>query len=192
MGWRWGAEATTDDSEWALVAGDVHGEILQYKADKGEVRGNTIRPKCAWRWSSPKEVATVVLLCDSGEGTAKDAWDVIATMRVGHDRVKKATTYQLCQNSNLATFDDDETVEDYALRLSGMAAHLATLGEEVKDGEIVVKVLWSLQPRFKQITIVIKAILDVSTLLRWRLSSRRGRCTPTMTKRRTVMPRHRS
>jgi hypothetical protein len=45
-----------------------------------------------------------------------------------------------------------------------MAAHLATLGEEVKDGEIVTKMLRSLPPRFKQITIAIKTLLDVSTM----------------------------
>jgi hypothetical protein len=45
-----------------------------------------------------------------------------------------------------------------------MAVHLATLGEEVKDGEIVVKMLRSLPPRFKQITITIKTLLDVSTM----------------------------
>jgi hypothetical protein len=103
----------------------------------------------------------------------KEAWDTIVTMRVGDDRVKKATTQQLRQKFNLATFNDGETVEDYALRLSGMAAHLTTLGEEVKDGEIVAKMLLSLPPRFKQITITVKTLLDVSTMsvadLTWRL-----------------------
>jgi hypothetical protein len=60
------------------------------------------------------------------------------------------------------TFDDGETIEDYALHLSGMAVHLTTLGEEVKDGEIVTKMRQSLPPRFKQITI--KTLLDVSTM----------------------------
>jgi hypothetical protein len=55
----------------------------------------------------------------------------------------------LCQKFNLAMFDDGETVEDYALRLSGMAVHLTTLGEEVKDGKTIVKMLRSLPPRFK-------------------------------------------
>jgi hypothetical protein len=61
-------------------------------------------------------------------------------------------------------FDDVETVEDYALCLSGMAEHLATHGEEVKDDEIIAKMLRSLPPRFKQITIAIKTLLDVSTM----------------------------
>jgi hypothetical protein len=58
-------------------------------------------------------------------------------------------------------FDDGETVEDYALHLSDMVAHLTTLGEVVKDSEIVTKMLRSLPPCIKQITIVIKTLLNV-------------------------------
>jgi hypothetical protein len=83
---------------------------------------------------------------------------------VGDDRVKKATTQHLCRKFDLDTFDDGETVEDYALRLSGMVVHLATLDEEVKGGEIVTKMLRSLLPRFKQIVIAIKTLLDISTM----------------------------
>jgi hypothetical protein len=100
----------------------------------------------------------------SNKETTKEAWDAIATMRVGDDRVKKATTQQLRRKFNLVMFDDGEIIEDYALRLSGMAVHLATLGEEVKDSEIVAKMLRSLPPHFKQITIVIKTLLNVSTM----------------------------
>jgi hypothetical protein len=96
--------------------------------------------------------------------TVKEAWDAIVTMRVGDDRVKKVMAQQLRRKFILATFDDGETVEDYALRLSGMAAHLTTLGEEVKDSEIIVKMLRSLPPRFKQITIAIKTLLNMSTM----------------------------
>jgi hypothetical protein len=38
-------------------------------------------------------------------------------------------------------FDNGETVEDYVLRLSGMTTHLIMLGEDVKDGEIIMKML---------------------------------------------------
>jgi hypothetical protein len=55
-------------------------------------------------------------------------------------------------------------VEDYALCLSSMVALLATLSEEVKDREIVTKMLRSLPPRFKQIMIMIKTLLNVSTM----------------------------
>jgi hypothetical protein len=72
---------------------------------------------------------------------AKEAWDVIATMRVGDDRMKKAIAQQLRQKFDLTTFDDGETIEDYTWCLSVMAAHLAMLSEEVKDDEIIAKML---------------------------------------------------
>ena len=52
-----------------------------------------------------------------------------------------------------------------ALRLNSMAAHLSTLGEEVRDGEIIAKILRSLPPQFKQMAITIKTLLDVSTMM---------------------------
>jgi hypothetical protein len=51
---------------------------------------------------------------------AKESWDAITTMRVSDDRVKKATAQQSRQKFNLTKFDDGETIEDYALCLSGM------------------------------------------------------------------------
>jgi hypothetical protein len=161
----------TNDSDWAL--------LMKVK----------LKPRALWSViedggaDQQEEMMMLDALCGAvppemvltiaKKETAKEAWDVIVTMRVGDDHMKKATAQQLRWKFNLATFDDGETVENYALRLSGMAAHLATLGEEVKDGEIVVKMLQSLPPRFKQITIMIKTLLDVSTMsdadLTWRL-----------------------
>jgi hypothetical protein len=62
-------------------------------------------------------------------------------MGVSDDHVKKATTQQLHRKFDLTTFNDSETIEDYTLCLSGMAAHLTTLSEEVKDGKIIAKML---------------------------------------------------
>jgi hypothetical protein len=81
---------------------------------------------------------------------------------LGHDHVKKAIVQQLHQNFDLATFDDGEIIEDYMLRLSDLATHLTTLGEEVKDSKIAVKMLRSLPPHFKQI--MIKTLLNVLTM----------------------------
>jgi hypothetical protein len=61
-------------------------------------------------------------------------------------------------------------VKDYALCLSSMVALLAMLSEEVKDREIVMKMLRSLPPRFKQI--MIKTLLDVSTMFDTDLTGR--------------------
>jgi hypothetical protein len=41
---------------------------------------------------------------------------------------------------------------------------LTMLGEEVKDGDIIMKMIRSLPPRFKQIMIAIKTLLNMSTM----------------------------
>jgi hypothetical protein len=89
---------------------------------------------------------------------------VRVTRRIGDDRVKKATTQQLHWKYDLVAFEYRETVDDYALRLNGMAAHHATLGEVVKECEIITKILHTLPPRFKQISIAIKTLLGVSMM----------------------------
>jgi midasin (ATPase involved in ribosome maturation) len=57
--------------------------------------------------------------------TAKEAWDTITTMRVGDDRVKKASAPQLRNQFDWATFKEGESVEDFIFWLNGMVATLA-------------------------------------------------------------------
>ncbi|XP_072147841.1 uncharacterized protein [Setaria viridis] len=95
---------------------------------------------------------------------AKEAWDAIATMRVGDDRVKKSTAQQLRRQFNLATCKETESVEDYPLRLNGMAANLSTLGEPVEEVKVVEKMLRSMLAGFKQIILAIQTLLDSATL----------------------------
>ncbi|WVZ58549.1 hypothetical protein U9M48_008815 [Paspalum notatum var. saurae] len=96
--------------------------------------------------------------------TAKAAWDAIKVMRVGDDRVRKSTVQHLRRQFNLATSREDESIEDYSLRLAGMVAQLATLGEAVGEPVVVSKFLRSVPARFKQIVVTIQTLLDVSTL----------------------------
>jgi hypothetical protein len=52
---------------------------------------------------------------------AKEAWDMITTMRISDDHVKKATAQQLHWKFKLAMFDDGETIEDYVCCRSNRA-----------------------------------------------------------------------
>jgi hypothetical protein len=64
----------------------------------------------------------------------------------------------------LATSHEDENIEDYSMRLSGMVAQLATLGVTLDEPTVVGKFLRSVPVRFKQIVVAIQTLLDVSTL----------------------------
>ncbi|CAA6661431.1 unnamed protein product [Spirodela intermedia] len=96
--------------------------------------------------------------------TAKEAWEAIATMRIGDDRVKKALAQNLRRQFDSTTFKEGESVEDYALRLNSMASTLNTLGDKVEETQVVEKIIRSVPQHFRQIVVAITMLLDVSTL----------------------------
>jgi hypothetical protein len=90
----------------------------------------------------PPEMVSAVVSKDS----AKEAWDVIKTLRVGDDRVRASTALRQFEN---ATFKEEESIEDFSMRLSGMVQHLATLGETVEESKVVGKFLHSVPHRYR-------------------------------------------
>jgi ketosteroid isomerase-like protein len=108
----------------------------------------------------PPELARAI--CD--KETSKEAWDTIATMRVGDKRVKENSAQKLRRDFELAAFKEGETVEDFALRLTGMQASLQTLGEELEDKQIVLKMMRSVPAKYQQMVVSIRTLMDVSTL----------------------------
>jgi hypothetical protein len=78
--------------------------------------------------------------------------------------MKKTADMLLRRKFDLATFNDGESVEDFTLRLNGMAAELSILGAGVEEEKIMEKIARSVPPRFKQIVLSITTLLDLSTL----------------------------
>ena len=54
------------------------------------------------------------------KATAKDAWEAIKTLRIGDDRVRKATAQNLRAEYEAIALRDNEAIEDFALRLTGI------------------------------------------------------------------------
>jgi hypothetical protein len=64
----------------------------------------------------------------------------------------------------MLNFHDDEGVEEFAMRLSGIVHQLATLWDPELDEKVVLKYLCIAQSRFKQLVLSIETLLDISTL----------------------------
>ena len=65
--------------------------------------------------------------------SAKAAWDAIATMRIGGDRVRAAKAQSLARDFETIEFRDRETVDDFAMRLGSMVTNLNILGDKVTE-----------------------------------------------------------
>ena len=96
--------------------------------------------------------------------SAKEAWEAIKTLRIGDDRVRKATAQNLRTEYESIALRDGEPIEDFALRLTGIVQHLATLGDPEPDEKVVAKYLRVVRPRYKQLVISIETLLDISKL----------------------------
>jgi hypothetical protein len=88
----------------------------------------------------------------------------LATMRIGVDRVRKASAQKLRRDYEQLTLRDGETVEDFAMRLTGMMNQLATLGDPELDDKIVAKYLRVARPRYRQLVVSIETLLDIESL----------------------------
>ncbi|WVZ50904.1 hypothetical protein U9M48_002110 [Paspalum notatum var. saurae] len=96
--------------------------------------------------------------------SAKDAWESLKTMRVGDDRIRKASTHKARREYELLAFRDGESVEDFAMRLTGIVNQLAILGDPEPYKKVVEKYLRMAKPRFKQLVLSIETLLDISAL----------------------------
>ncbi|CAA6673931.1 unnamed protein product [Spirodela intermedia] len=142
----------TNYSDWALLMKvKLRARLLWTAIEKGGVEPHEdMQALDALCSAVPPEMWPVI----ANKETAKEAWEAIATMRIGDDRVKKTSAQNLRRQFDSATFKEGESVEDYALRLNSMASTLNTLGDKVEETQV----------RFRQIVVAITMLLDVSTL----------------------------
>ncbi|GJZ66049.1 hypothetical protein Tco_0622745 [Tanacetum coccineum] len=95
--------------------------------------------------------------------TRKEMWEAIKTRNLGVDRVKEARLQTLITEfKNLKTSDND-TIDAYATKLSGIASKSTTLGEVMSEHKLVKKFLTSLPRRFVHIVAALEQVLDLKT-----------------------------
>ena len=152
----------TNYSDWALLMKvKLRARLLWTAIEKGGVKPHEDRQALDALCSAvPPEMWPVI----ADKETAKEAWEAIATMRIGDDRVRKTSAQNFRRQFDSATFKDGESIEDYALRLNSMASTLTTLGDTVGETQVVEKIIRSVPQRFRQIVVAITTLLDLSTL----------------------------
>jgi hypothetical protein len=110
--------------------------------------------------SVPKEMWRLL----GEKSTVKEAWEAVKSMRLGADRVKEANAQRLLMDFENITFNDGETVDDFAMRINGMSSDLRTMGEQVEESKVVKKMLRVLPKKYAQIAISIETLLDLKSL----------------------------
>ncbi|WVZ56302.1 hypothetical protein U9M48_006852 [Paspalum notatum var. saurae] len=141
--------------EWSLVM-QVSLEALglwdAVESDKVERRDDRMA-LAAILHGVPSELKAVLAV----KKTAKEAWEAMKTMRVGEDR-------RLMKEFENVSFRDGEKIDDFAVRINGIVGGLRELGEDIKDGRVVRKVLRVVPRKWKQVAVSIEMLLDLDTM----------------------------
>nr|XP_051229512.1 uncharacterized protein LOC127347360 [Lolium perenne] len=82
-----------------------------------------------------------ILMSVSTKKTAKEVWDSLKTRFIGVDRVKAARLSTLRGEFDRLYMAEEEQLDDYAGKISGMAARYASLGSTLSDADMVKKLL---------------------------------------------------
>nr|GEY43559.1 Pol polyprotein [Tanacetum cinerariifolium] len=95
--------------------------------------------------------------------TGKEMWEVIKTRNLGADRVKEARLQTLITEFENLKMLDNDTIDAYFAKLSGIFSQSATLGEVMSEHKLVKKFLTSLPRCFVHIVATLKQVLDLKT-----------------------------
>ncbi|XP_078435013.1 uncharacterized protein LOC144706003 [Wolffia australiana] len=96
--------------------------------------------------------------------SAKETWEILRKKNVGVDRVIKAKIQSLRKQFETLMISDDETVSDFAGKLSEIVTEMGSLGEFTKEKVVVAKFLRATPAKFDAITTAIKQFSDIDTM----------------------------
>ena len=95
--------------------------------------------------------------------TSKQAWDVLKQEYLGDAKVMAVRLQSLRREFETALMKDKEKVQDYLSRISNLVQQMRSYGEEVRNKNIVGKVLRSLTADFNHVVAAIEESKDMET-----------------------------
>ena len=97
--------------------------------------------------------------------TAKDVWETIKTLQLGHERVREASLQTMMKTYENLQMGDDESVEQFAARVVPLVNGIRTLGEKLEEILVVRRFLRAATTRYLPIVLVIEQCVNPKTLM---------------------------
>jgi hypothetical protein len=95
----------------------------------------------------------------------KQVWDGLKTRYLGVDRVRTARVATLKRELEGLRMKEDETIDNFVTKLSGLASKARSLGYEIEEGDLVKKLLDSMPKSFLQIVASIEQCFELDSML---------------------------
>nr|GEZ21053.1 zinc finger, CCHC-type [Tanacetum cinerariifolium] len=105
-----------------------------------------------------------VLLQVAKYKNAKDVWESIKVRYIGVERVQKARLQTLRNELEMLKMNDNESINDFAGKISGIVAKFKSLGSSLEEKVIVRKFLNSVPKKYLPIVAPIEQYFDLETM----------------------------
>jgi len=105
-----------------------------------------------------------LLMQVANKKTAKEVWECLKKRFVSADRVKAARLQTLKSDFDALRMKEDESLDQYAGKLTGMAVRYANLGGTLNDAALVKKLFDTVPDRFINVIAGIEQFFDLNTL----------------------------
>jgi hypothetical protein len=110
------------------------------------------------------EVPQKMLALLEVKATAAEEWEAVRSLRIGSEAVWNARAQRLRTEFESIHFKEGETVDDFTMRLGSLVAALGTLGEVIKEQQVVQKLLRVVPKHLSQVAVAIEVTQDLSKL----------------------------
>lgn len=94
----------------------------------------------------------------------KLAWDTVKNLWIGDERAREANVQQLRREFVNISFKEEETVNDFGVRITTLATNLRSLGSNISDAEVVKKLLQVVPEKLNQAAVSLKMFFDMNSV----------------------------
>jgi hypothetical protein len=98
------------------------------------------------------------------KATAAEAWEALRSLRIGSEAVQNARAQRLRTEFESIRFKEGETVDDFTMHLGSLVTELGTLGEVIKEQQVVQKLPQVVPKHLSQVAVTIEVTQDLSKL----------------------------
>jgi hypothetical protein len=98
------------------------------------------------------------------KATAAEAWEAVRSLRTSSEAIRNVRAQRLRTEFESIRFKEGESVDDFTMRLGSLVAALGTLGDVIKEQQVVQKLLRVVPKHLSQVAMVIEVTQDLSKL----------------------------
>jgi hypothetical protein len=136
---NWPLLTKTNYTEWALIMKiKLQARNLWEAIEPGDV---TLQENQMALDAIISAVPQEMLASLAVKATAAKAWEAVRSLRIGSEAVRNARAQRLKTEFGSIRFKEGESLDDFAMHLGSLVAALDTLGEVIKEQQVVQKLL---------------------------------------------------